>query len=63
MNCDVIKSTGLDFRCCDSCHEDYEMYGGMYACETTLNGATLIVCCACARALEGEPEACPVVQP
>ena len=59
MQCDAIKDTGLEFRCCDSCHEDYDYYGGMYACETELNGHTLIVCCACARALEGEPE-CPV---
>jgi hypothetical protein len=59
MRCDVIKATGLAFRCCESCHEDYEIYNSTYACEIEMNGWTILVCCACARALEGEPEYCP----
>lgn len=49
MDCDKIKATGLTFTCCWRCHQD--SIGPLI----DLNGTTLHVCCAAARAVEGEP--------
>lgn len=47
--CDVLEELGIQFTCCNSCHEDWDKFG-IEMCHTTLKtGQYLHVCCEAAR--------------